>query len=91
MLVIVIWVGVVFASIVCTAAYFGGLGGAILKRWFSRTLVASEGRTATVTPVEALQLSKPATVEPDVEKGGIDISNNTILSTEDKKVIIVVT
>ncbi|WOH03056.1 hypothetical protein DCAR_0522447 [Daucus carota subsp. sativus] len=33
-LVMVIWVGVVFASIICTAAYFGGLGGAT-RRCFS--------------------------------------------------------
>ncbi|KAK1353914.1 hypothetical protein POM88_052279 [Heracleum sosnowskyi] len=64
MLVLLIWVGVVFASIICTAAYFGGLGGAI-KRWFSRTFVTRVGRTASVTPVDTLQLSKPPTVDFD--------------------------
>ncbi|KAF1002051.1 hypothetical protein AG4045_003475 [Apium graveolens] len=83
-LVIVIWVGVVFASIICTAAYFGGLGGAI-KRWFSGTFVA---RVAAVTPVDTLQLSEPGTADPDVEKGEIDVKI-TSAGTKDEKTVTV--
>lgn len=64
-LILLIWVGVVLTSIICTAVYFGGFLGALM-RWFFRTCVRS---SSTVTPVDMLQLSTAASVDPDVEKG----------------------
>ncbi|WOH03058.1 hypothetical protein DCAR_0522449 [Daucus carota subsp. sativus] len=77
-LILLIWVGVVFASIVCTAAYFGGLGGAII-RCFSRVSTRNVRRSPAVTPVQTLQSSTIAatTVSPHVEKGETDNVSTT--------------
>lgn len=81
-LILVVWVGVVFASIIGTAVYFGGLLGAV-ARCFSSTCVR---RTNAVTPVGTLQPSAPPPVDlNDVEKG-----ETNDVSTGDKKITIVV-
>lgn len=86
-LILLIWVGVVLTSILCTAVYFGGFLGALM-RWFFRTCMRS---SSTVSPVDTLQASTPATANLDVEKGEINITSSTGASAEEKKVTIIVT
>lgn len=77
MLILLIWVGVVFASIICTAAYFGGLGGAI-RRCFSSLSTARVRRSTSVTPVQTLQpTTVPVTNNPEVVKGGTNNISTT--------------
>ncbi|KAF1002055.1 hypothetical protein AG4045_003479 [Apium graveolens] len=86
-LILLIWVGVVLTSILCTAVYFGGFVGALI-RWFFRTCLRS---SSTVAPVDMLQPTIPRTADHDVEKGEvINIKSFAGASAEEKKVTIVV-
>lgn len=81
MLILLIWVGVVFASIICTAAYFGGLGGAIV-RCFSSLSTTRVRRTTSVTPVHTLQpMTVPITNNSDVQKGETNNTSTTSATT----------
>ncbi|KAL1817953.1 hypothetical protein ACET3Z_020527 [Daucus carota] len=69
-LILLIWIGVVLTSVICTAVYFGGMIGALI-RWLSRTCAR---RSTAVTPVDMMmQSSTPPKVYPDVEKGEFDL------------------
>lgn len=83
-LILLIWVGVVLTSILCTAVYFGGFLG-WLMRWFFSTCLRS---SSTVTPVDMLQ---PLPDDPDVEKGETNIKSSAGASIQEKKIMIVVT
>ncbi|WOH03057.1 hypothetical protein DCAR_0522448 [Daucus carota subsp. sativus] len=82
-LILLIWIGVVLTSVICTAVYFGGMIGALV-RWLSRTCAR---RSTAITPVDMMMHSStPPDVYPDVEKGGFDVIDTTSVTSDDEKI-----